>query len=642
MLKVIFNESDFMVFITDPSGFITSINHKVTEILGFTNDEIFQSSFATLVVDDDRGLVNTSIFQTHLKDTVSLNTKFKNSSGSYIIAEISASPILDFDGEVDSYTIIVKSESVVSSVEKPEEIVKEVIKEVVREVVVEKPVVKEPKTIMPDSNFLSGMFHEILTPINVIIGFSQELISSTQNPTEEQLEASEIINQNRIKMMDTMNSVVEYSDILQNKSPFNIEDITITDIIEKLDENIKDISGINDIQFAYGKISSSIKFKSDKQKFENFILSLIKIVSRLSKDKKIYFSAFSLDKESFIIGISDQYGNPSEYVTTVLEQVFAFDKDPKDFGLPKLTTYLARILQSHLGGKFYRSSTESVRLDTGFIFPITFSSVSELKESELPEITDYYSESIESSHIDQSFIDSENLNITQEYNQKTSESDDEESKDSDDIFKPVPPAAKEILSKIVEENSSENKFSYREIDTPDHPAEKSSETQEDSETISTETESLENISEEINKEIASEKIQVQDVKPIQSLDLSRLNCLYIEDQVDSQILFKVQLKGLNDVKFAVSFEEAQLLLFNHQFDFIVMDINLQGEYNGLDALKIIKTMPAFSSIPIIAVTAYVLPGDKEKFITAGFNDFISKPIFKEKMMESLEKIFLSK
>ena len=102
------------------------------------------------------------------------------------------------------------------------------------------------------------------------------------------------------------------------------------------------------------------------------------------------------------------------------------------------------------------------------------------------------------------------------------------------------------------------------------------------------------------------------------------------------------MKELRDVKFAVSFEEAQLVLMNHRFDFIVMDINLQGEYNGLDALKIIKTMPAFSSIPIIAVTAYVLPGDKEKFISAGFDDFISKPIFKEKMMESLEKIFLSK
>ena len=132
------------------------------------------------------------------------------------------------------------------------------------------------------------------------------------------------------------------------------------------------------------------------------------------------------------------------------------------------------------------------------------------------------------------------------------------------------------------------------------------------------------------------------VPALPPLNLADLSCLYIEDQVDSQILFKVQMKGLKDVKFAASFEDSQPMLINNQFDFIVMDINLQGEYNGLDALKIIKTMPALSNIPIIAVTAYVLPGDKEKFITAGFDDFISKPIFREKMMESLEKIFHSK
>ncbi len=84
MLKVIFNESDLMVFNTDPSGFVTSINHKVTEILGFTNNEIFQSSFASLVMDEDRGIVNTSIFQSHLKDNVTLKTKFKNSIGNFI------------------------------------------------------------------------------------------------------------------------------------------------------------------------------------------------------------------------------------------------------------------------------------------------------------------------------------------------------------------------------------------------------------------------------------------------------------------------------------------------------------------------------------------------------------------------------
>lgn len=653
MLKIIFNESDLMIFSTDSSGFVTYINQNVTKSLGYSNEEILQSSFASLVADDDRGIVNTTIFQSHLKDPVVLESKFKDSIGNHFDAEISASPILDFDGEIDSFTVIVKPLSVKLSSEEPKEIVKEVIKEVVKEVIIEKPSVTQHKTIIPDSNFLSGMFHEILTPINVIIGFSQELISSTENPTEEQLEASEIINQNRIKMMDTMNAVVEYSDIMQNKSPLKVEDITITDVIEKLDDNIKDITGINDIQFSYGKISSSLKFKSDKQKFENFILSLIKVVSRLSKDKKVYFSAFPVDADSFLIGISDQYGNPSEYVANVLEQIFANDKDPKDFGLPKLTTYLARILMHYLDGKFYKSSSATVRNETGFIFPITFTAGSETQRFESVQETIsllQLSDNLRAREFDIPESDKEEF---PEYSEKIILSNNDidtindvslESKidESTDVFKAVPPVAQELLSKLTDQKIIQDDSIQQEIQTYEMLNQNKTEGHSNIDYDSNETDVHGNLSEAIKDELAAESDNVQDVKPSQSLDLTKLNCLYIEDQVDSQILFKVQMKGLNDVKFAVSFEEAQLLLLNHQFDFIVMDINLQGEYNGLDALKIIKTMPAFSSIPIIAVTAYVLPGDKEKFIAAGFDDFISKPIFKEKMMESLEKIFLSK
>ncbi len=654
MLRTISNESDLMVFSTDSSGFVTFINNNVTENLGYSNDEVLQSSFTSLVTDDDRGIVNNSIFQSHLKDTVFLESKIKNRLGDLTSVKITASPILDFDGAIDSFTIIVKQFPVKSYPEEPKEIINEVIKEVIKEVVVEKPETTQQKSIIPDSNFLSGMFHEILTPINVIIGFSQELISSTENPTEEQLEASEIINQNRIKMMDTMNAVVEYSDIMQNKSPLKIEDITITDVIEKLDNNINDITGINDIQFSYGKISSSLKFKSDKQKFENFILSLIKVVSRLSKDKKVYFSAFPLDSESFLIGISDQYGNPSEYVANVLEQVFAKDKDPKDFGLPKLTSYLARILLNYLDGKFYKSSSVTVRNETGFIFPVQFSagsseqkyesiqeSISLIASSENNKMLEAVSEDeIISKPMDVSGKSTESID---DKNLSTDNSVNKEPYESTDVFKPVPPVAQELLSKlsdqkIIQDDSIQQEIQTYEMLSQEVKPEQVSPLNFDT----TESDTQQNLTEAIQNELANESENIPEVKPPQSLDLAKLNCLYIEDQVDSQILFKVQMKGLNDVKFAVSFEEAQLLLLNHQFDFIVMDINLQGEYNGLDALKIIKTMPAFSSIPIIAVTAYVLPGDKEKFIAAGFDDFISKPIFKEKMMESLEKIFLSK
>jgi CheY-like chemotaxis protein len=212
----------------------------------------------------------------------------------------------------------------------------------------------------------------------------------------------------------------------------------------------------------------------------------------------------------------------------------------------------------------------------------------------------------------------------------------------DDIFKPVQSISQELLSKIENEKHLVDDLARQEVKTSEILDKNKSDEFSNNQFNEQESDVQESLSEAIKDELASDTDNIPEINPPQALDLTKLNCLYIEDQVDSQILFKVQMKELHDVKFAVSFEEAQLVLLNYQFDFIVMDINLQGEYNGLDALKIIKTMPAFSSIPIIAVTAYVLPGDKEKFIAAGFDDFISKPIFKEKMMETLEKIFLTK
>ena len=138
-------------------------------------------------------------------------------------------------------------------------------------------------------------------------------------------------------------------------------------------------------------------------------------------------------------------------------------------------------------------------------------------------------------------------------------------------------------------------------------------------------------------------LKEQDDKELQqqSIDISGLSCLYLEDQPDSQMLFSAEMKDLKEINFAAGFDEALPLLKSNRFDFIVVDINLQGDYNGLDVLRIIRTMPAYEDVPVIAITAYLLPGDKEKFLQAGFSDFISKPISREKLLNSLGKTVVS-
>ena len=76
---------------------------------------------------------------------------------------------------------------------------------------------------------------------------------------------------------------------------------------------------------------------------------------------------------------------------------------------------------------------------------------------------------------------------------------------------------------------------------------------------------------------------------------------------------------------AVDGEEALDMATREQPDLIIMDIQLP-KLSGLEVTKRLRQMPVFSHTPIIALTAYAMKGDKERFIAAGCDAYLSKPI----------------
>ncbi|MDL5502971.1 MAG: response regulator, partial [Candidatus Methanoperedens sp.] len=76
---------------------------------------------------------------------------------------------------------------------------------------------------------------------------------------------------------------------------------------------------------------------------------------------------------------------------------------------------------------------------------------------------------------------------------------------------------------------------------------------------------------------------------------------------------------------AINAEEAIKMIENEQYDLILMDIELPG-MDGISAIKIIKSKPGYNDVPNIALTAFAMKGDREKFLAAGFDDYIAKPI----------------
>jgi CheY-like chemotaxis protein len=71
-------------------------------------------------------------------------------------------------------------------------------------------------------------------------------------------------------------------------------------------------------------------------------------------------------------------------------------------------------------------------------------------------------------------------------------------------------------------------------------------------------------------------------------------------------------------------------------DLILLDISLPG-MDGYAVVKEIKVDEKASHIPVIALTAHAMKGDREKIISAGCDDYLSKPIDPKKILERIEK-----
>ena len=102
--------------------------------------------------------------------------------------------------------------------------------------------------------------------------------------------------------------------------------------------------------------------------------------------------------------------------------------------------------------------------------------------------------------------------------------------------------------------------------------------------------------------------------------------LIVEDNPTNMELATLLLEKANHT--VIKAEDAQAGLDKSRSespDLILMDIQLPG-MSGLEATRILKADPITQSIPIIALTALAMSGDKERCLTAGCDGYISKPL----------------
>ncbi len=113
--------------------------------------------------------------------------------------------------------------------------------------------------------------------------------------------------------------------------------------------------------------------------------------------------------------------------------------------------------------------------------------------------------------------------------------------------------------------------------------------------------------------------------------------LIVEDNEKNRLLIKDVLKYFGyEVIEAEDGAAGAALAKEHKPDLILMDIQMPV-MDGMTAAKIIKSDPETKGIRMIALTSFAMKGDKERFLEAGFDDYIAKPIDTRKLPEIVKK-----
>jgi len=114
-----------------------------------------------------------------------------------------------------------------------------------------------------------------------------------------------------------------------------------------------------------------------------------------------------------------------------------------------------------------------------------------------------------------------------------------------------------------------------------------------------------------------------------------MKILYVEDNDDNVYMLKNRLSRAGfTVIVAIDGTQGLTMATSEQPDLILMDLTLP-DIDGREATRRIKADPATKSIPVIALTAHAMAGDKEMALAAGCDDLDTKPVDMPRLLEKI-------
>jgi two-component system cell cycle response regulator DivK len=114
----------------------------------------------------------------------------------------------------------------------------------------------------------------------------------------------------------------------------------------------------------------------------------------------------------------------------------------------------------------------------------------------------------------------------------------------------------------------------------------------------------------------------------------------VEDNPDNRLLVQAMLEDLYEVTEYETGPEALADLQHNRPDLVLLDISLP-DMDGTEVLRRLRADAALYDLPVVALTAHAMDGDREAFLAAGFDDYVTKPIMDGAVLLEVIERFLT-
>lgn len=630
----LFEKNQGIISIHDTEGNFLDVNEAGLKASGFSREELMSCNLYDLIIPEKHDNVKIYLRQIKTSNHASGEMTIRKKNGEKAVWHFMSVIDENIDGNL---------QVMANAVDITER------KKMENEILAAKEIAEKAYTLK--SEFVANMSHEIRTPLNGIIGFTELLLETNLDETQRQY--LEIINQSGVSLYSIINDILDFSKLEKQKLKLNLDKVEIEELVSEA-FNIVAYSNTKKQLEMLIDIDDTIPryIWTDEMRLKQVFVNLLSNALKFTEEGEIVLYVKVLDdlgegKKQIRFGVRDTgIGINSEKQAEIFN---AFSQEDgsitKRYGGTGLGLTISNQILALAGSVLQVESNQGKGSD--FFFDIQFDTEEEEYDLSLTDIKRVLivDDNENNRKILKRMLERKNIEVMEcDSGLKAlllimdkSEFDviimDYHMPIMDGIetirkMKNIIPDAIRVAPYVVLYSSSDDTNLQDACD------------ELEIENRLVKPIRMKQMYQVLSTLKSSEKKKIEQIKNVVSeVSTHEIKILIAEDNSVNLLLTKTYLKDILPQALIIEAKDGTEAVEQYQKespDLILMDIQMP-QLNGIEATKKIRVMEKNIEIPIIALTAGSLPGEKEKCMQAGMSDFLNKPLLKQTLSDMIQK-----